>query len=48
MQGVEKFEGNYNQMKNFGLRNHAKVFQENNGYVSLWLPVSTFIKGLYK
>lgn len=45
--GVEKFEGNYNQMKNFGLRNHAKVFQEKNGFIYLWSMVSTFIKGLY-
>ena len=29
------FTGNYNQMKNVGENNHAQVFYENNGYISL-------------
>lgn len=45
--GVEKFDGNYIQMKNFGIKNHAKVFQEENDHVYLWVPISTFVKGLY-
>lgn len=46
--GVDTFETNYNQMKNISIKNHAKVFQEDNGQIYLWAPVSTFIKGLYK
>lgn len=46
--GVDKFEGNYNQMKNFGFRNHAKVFQEENNFVYLWRPVGIYIKRLFK
>ena len=44
---VNDFEGNYNQMKNFGEKNHGKVFEENNGVVSLWEPVQDFIMELY-
>lgn len=48
--GVEKFIGHYNQMKNFGLRNHAKVFEQSkySGKIFLWPEVATYIKGLYK
>ncbi|MDE6008597.1 MAG: hypothetical protein K2G90_05250 [Muribaculaceae bacterium] len=48
--GVEKFMGHYNQMKNFGLRNHAKVFMQPKytTLIYLWSPVATYIKGLYK
>lgn len=48
--GVDKFIGHYNQMRNFGIRNHAKVFMQPkySGLVYLWPPVATFIKGLYK
>ena len=43
------FDGNYIQMKNFGLKNHGKVFEEDKytGYVYLWEPVATFLRGLY-
>ncbi len=44
---VEKFEVNYNQMKNFGIRNHAKVFDDKNGYIRLWDPVALFIREEY-
>lgn len=47
-EGVEKFRGNYNQMKNFGFRNHGKVFQEENGFVYLYKPVATFVKSVYE
>lgn len=40
---IPRFEGNYNQMKNFGEKNNAKVFEETNGAVLLWEPVETFI-----
>ena len=48
--GVEKFMGHYNQMKNFGIRNHAKVFMQSkySDLIYLWPPVATYIKGLYK
>ena len=42
------FESNYNQMKNFGIKNHAKVFTESKeGIISLWEPVATFVKKLF-
>ena len=46
--GVRDFMGNYNQMKNFGVNNHAKVFSEDEKkMVRLWEPVSDFIIKLY-
>ena len=42
------FYKNYNQMKNIGERNHGKVFEEENGNVSLWKPVADYIVNLYK
>ena len=44
----DSFESNYNQMKNFGLKNHGKVFNEYiDGSIRLWEPVADFIKSLY-
>lgn len=43
---VDKFEGNFNQMINFGKNNHAKVFDYFNGdkdEICLWEPVAEFI-----
>lgn len=37
------FTSNYNQMKNISYKNHAKVFEEENGNVKLWKPVADFI-----
>jgi hypothetical protein len=34
-------------MKNFGEKNHGKVFEERDGYVTLWEPVKDFILNLY-
>jgi hypothetical protein len=46
---IKGFEGNYNQMKNFGDKNHGKVFEENsNGEVELWSEVKDFILKEYK
>ncbi|MEO1927247.1 MAG: hypothetical protein ABGX26_00970 [Nautiliaceae bacterium] len=42
------FEKNYNQMKNFGEKNHAKVFEEEKNFITLWKPVSAFIVEEYK
>jgi len=44
---VKDFEGNYNQMKNFGEKNHGKVFEEKGGVIRLWEPVKDYIMGLY-
>ena len=45
---VYDFMGNYNQMKNFGIKNHAKVFEESkDNMVTLWAPISGFVKGLF-
>ena len=42
------FDRNYNQMKNFGSHNHAKVFEEDEEYtVRLWYPVRDIIRELY-
>ncbi len=47
-QVISDFDGNYNQMKNFGEKNHGKVFEETNGIITLWEPVKEFILDLYK
>jgi hypothetical protein len=44
---LSDFKGNFNQMKNFGEKNHAKVFEEKFGYINLWEPVKEFIIGEY-
>lgn len=47
--GIKDFMGNYNQMKNFGIKNHAKVFTElKDGTVKLWEPIGDFVKDLYE
>lgn len=40
---ISTFYENYNQMKNFGEKNHGKVFEEVEGVVHLWKPVKDFI-----
>lgn len=45
---INDFKGNYNQMKNFGEKNHAKVFEEINNTIELWKPVEDFIFESYK
>ena len=46
--GLEKkFQTNYNQMKKIFDKNHAKVFEEKNGYIKLWEPVEDFIIDLW-
>ena len=44
---ISDFSGNYNQMKNFGEKNHGKVFEETNEVISLWEPVKNFILEQY-
>ena len=43
-----KFTSHFNQMKIISERNHAKVFDETYGEVTLWKPVADFIVDLYK
>lgn len=44
----DPFESNFNQMKNFGTKNHAKVFSESKfGIISLWEPIATFVKNQF-
>lgn len=44
---VQDFYGNYDQMKNFGKKNHGKVFEEKHGIITLWEPVKDLILRLY-
>jgi hypothetical protein len=48
LQKIETFKENYNSMKNSGERNHARIFDEDNGKVYLWEPVKEFILKYYK
>ncbi len=43
-----KFITNYSQMKIIAERNHAKVFEEINGEITLWEPVADFIVDLFE
>lgn len=44
---IKDFYANYNQMKNFGEKNHGKVFEEKDGIITLWEPVKDLILRLY-
>lgn len=44
---IDKFRGNFEQMANFGAKNHGKVFERNGDYLTLWKPVKDFIKESY-
>src|SRR5690606_25555963 len=37
--GIKTFKSNFAQMKNFGEKNHGKVFELNGQIVTLWNPV---------
>lgn len=39
---------NFDQMKNFGRKNHGKVFSITDGEIELWSEVKSFILDLYK
>jgi len=45
---IPTFDNNYNQMKLFGVKNHAKVFEEVEGLVYLWPPVKEFVQQTYR
>ena len=38
-----QFYSHYNQMKKISNKNHGKVFDEENGSVKLWEPISEFV-----
>lgn len=45
--GIDKFRGNFEQMANFGIKNHGKVFNRSGDILSLWEPVIAFVKESY-
>lgn len=45
---LKTFQNNYNQMKSFGERNHAKVFEEAGSRITLWEPTRHFVKKEYE
>ncbi len=44
---IKTFKNNYTQMKCFGEKNHAKVFEESGNRITLWEPVRGFVKKEY-
>jgi hypothetical protein len=44
---VDKFEGNFSQMSQFGPKNHAKIFDVKKNQIRLWKPIETFVKEYY-
>jgi len=48
IQDPRKFLANYNLLKTISEKNHAKVFEEKNGQVTLWDPVSKIIENYFK
>lgn len=41
--GISEFQINFRQMSRIYAKNHAKVFEEKDGMVSLWEPVRAFV-----
>ncbi|MDR2870359.1 MAG: hypothetical protein LBV04_07915 [Deferribacteraceae bacterium] len=37
-----KFKGNFDQMRNFGSKNHGKIFEVDAGFVYWWEPIKDF------
>ena len=48
IEDTKKFLANYNLLKTISEKNHAKVFQEKNGQVTLWEPVSETVISFFK
>lgn len=48
IQDPKKFLANYNLLKTISEKNHAKVFEEKNGQVTLWAPVSEIVESYFK
>jgi hypothetical protein len=45
---IKKFDGNFNQMVNFGEKNHGKVFEVTGDEVRLWKEVAEFVMKEYE
>jgi hypothetical protein len=45
---IKTFDSNFTQMKNFGIKNYGKIFEENGKYIVLWNKVEDIIWNLYK
>lgn len=45
---INTFQTNYSQMKIIAEKNHAKVFEESGGRITLWEPVKMFVKKEYE
>lgn len=43
-----KFLSNYNLLKTISEKNHAKVFQEKDGQITLWNPISEIVVNYFK
>ena len=43
-----EFISHYNQMKSFADKAHGKIFEEENGQIRLWKPISEFIINLFQ
>ncbi|MBW6481473.1 MAG: type I restriction enzyme HsdR N-terminal domain-containing protein [Vicingaceae bacterium] len=46
-ENIEKFRGNFEQMANFGAKNHGKIFERDGDNLTLWTPVKDFVKESY-
>ena len=44
----QKIIENFRQMKTVSDKNHAKVFTEEDGFITLWSPVANFIVEEYE
>ncbi len=44
---IDKFRGNFEQMANFGAKNHGKVFERVGDNLTLWAPVKEFVREAY-
>ena len=40
---IPTFRTNYNQMKIIAQNNHAKIFEESDGIITLWSPIKAFV-----
>jgi len=47
-QHLKTFKNNFDQMRNFGIKNHGKVFEKNNSIVTIWEPVRKIIETEYE
>lgn len=43
-----EFKNNFDQMKNYGEKNHAKVFELTDNKITLWTPIRLYVEDEYK